>query len=66
MIVSIGREVLKFLKYFYTCKTLMNLFQVYLANTKGPLITEHLLIAPINHYKSFTDLPSATEKEINL
>jgi len=40
--------------------------QIYIAGTKGPLVKEHLLIASINHYKSFAHLPIETENEINL
>ncbi|XP_015376000.1 PREDICTED: CWF19-like protein 1 isoform X2 [Diuraphis noxia] len=40
--------------------------QVYLSGTKGPLVKEHILVAPIEHYKSLAEVPPETENEINL
>lgn len=42
------------------------MFKVYLSGTKGPLVKEHILVAPIEHYKSLAEVPPETENEINL
>ncbi|XP_069681635.1 CWF19-like protein 1 [Periplaneta americana] len=38
--------------------------EVYLALAKGGLVSDHVLISPVGHHQSLSDLPEAVEEEI--